>query len=176
MDLIQIGKFIAELRKEQGLTQEQLGEKIGVTNKTVSRWETGTYLPPADVLLLMSKLFSVSINEILSGKRLLEEEYKEVAEKNLAQTIKASSFTIKEKKDFYQKKWLKEHIGVMCIWAICAVAVFVVGFLIKESLLGYLAFLILVLGHGWRNNTMMSYVEKNAYGGSDNDTHLEEMK
>ena len=47
MDMISIGKFIAALRKEKGLTQEQLGEKLGVTNKTVSRWETGTYLPPA---------------------------------------------------------------------------------------------------------------------------------
>ncbi len=41
LDLIKIGKFIAELRKENGLTQEQLGDKIGVTNKTISRWETG---------------------------------------------------------------------------------------------------------------------------------------
>ena len=46
VELTQIGKFLAELRKESGLTQEQLGEKLGVTNKTVSRWETGAYLPP----------------------------------------------------------------------------------------------------------------------------------
>lgn len=46
MDMTQIGKFIAVLRKERGLTQWQLGDKIGVTNKTVSRWETGVYLPP----------------------------------------------------------------------------------------------------------------------------------
>ena len=76
MDLVQIGKFIAELRKEQELTQEQLGEKIGVTNKTISRWENGYCLPPADVLLAMSQLFNVSVNEILSVKRLLAEEYK----------------------------------------------------------------------------------------------------
>lgn len=56
MDLICIGKFIAELRKEKGLTQEQLGEKLGVTNKTISRWETGVYLPSADALLAMSKM------------------------------------------------------------------------------------------------------------------------
>ncbi len=72
MDLVCIGKFIAELRKEKGLTQEQLG----VTNKTILRWETGTYLPPADALLAMSKMFEVSINELLNGKRLTEEEYK----------------------------------------------------------------------------------------------------
>ena len=87
MDLLLIGKFIAELRKEQELTQEQLGEKLGVTNKTVSRWETGTYLPPAEVLLAMSDLFSVSINEILSGKRLSEEEYRAAAEENLEQAM-----------------------------------------------------------------------------------------
>ena len=52
MDLMKTGKFIADLRKEKGLTQEQLGEKIGVTNKTVSRWETGVYLPPVDVMLV----------------------------------------------------------------------------------------------------------------------------
>lgn len=79
MDLIQTGKFIAELRKEKGLTQEQFGEKIGVTNKTVSRWETGTYLPPADILLTMSELFDVSINELLSGQKLNEDEYKQAA-------------------------------------------------------------------------------------------------
>ena len=107
MNLVQIGKFIAELRKEQELTQEQLGEKIGVTNKTVSRWENGNYLPPADILLTMSRLFNVSVNEILSGKRLLAEEYKEAAETNLVQTLKASSFSLKERIDFYKVKWLK---------------------------------------------------------------------
>ena len=62
MNLIEIGKFIAQLRKERMLSQEQLGKIIGVTNKTISRWETGTYLPPAEMLLSMSKLFDVSIN------------------------------------------------------------------------------------------------------------------
>ena len=61
IDLIHIGKFIAYLRKEQELTQEQFGEKIGVTNKTVSRWETGVYLLPSDALLMMSEIFGVSL-------------------------------------------------------------------------------------------------------------------
>ena len=76
MDLVSIGKFIAELRKQKGLTQEQLGEQIGVSNKTVSRWETGVYMPPADALMKMSELFGVTVNEILSGKRLSEQEYR----------------------------------------------------------------------------------------------------
>ena len=59
MDTIKIGNFLAELRKEQGLTQEALGEKIGVTNKTVSRWENGNYLPPVEMLQELSKLYNI---------------------------------------------------------------------------------------------------------------------
>ncbi|MGN0436804.1 MAG: helix-turn-helix domain-containing protein, partial [Wujia sp.] len=128
MDLIQIGKFIAELRKEKGLTQEQFGDKVGVTNKTVSRWETGTYLPPADVLLSISEMFHVSINEILSGKRLSDEEYKLAAENNLTQAIKNSSFTLKDKIEFYKNKWLKEHIAIMAFVGICILGVLVARF------------------------------------------------
>ena len=91
MDLIKIGKFISELRAEKGLTQEQLGELLFVTNKTISRWETGKYLPPADMLMKMSELFSVSIDEILSGKRLSETEYVESAEENLKTVISEKS-------------------------------------------------------------------------------------
>lgn len=115
MDLIKIGNFIAELRKKQKLTQEQLGEKLGVTNKTVSRWETGTYLPPAEALLAMSELFGVSINELLSGKSLSEAEYRQTAEENLKQTVKTSSFTLKDRIDFYKNKWLKEHRVIMIL-------------------------------------------------------------
>lgn len=166
MDLVQIGKFIAELRKEQGFTQEQLGEKIGVTNKTVSRWETGTYLPSVDVLLFMSEMFDVSINELLSGKRLSDDEYKKAAEENLAQTIKNSSFTLKEKIDYYKKKWLKEHIAIMAFIGVCILGVFVTGFILRNSLVGYVSILMLVLAHGWRNNTMMAYVESRVYDGT----------
>lgn len=174
MNLVQIGKFIAELRKEQGLTQEQLGEKIGVTNKTVSRWETGTYLPPADVLLFMSEIFDVSVNEILSGKRLTAEEYKEAAEENLTQTMKVSSFSVNDRIEFYKKKWLKENIGILCFWGICIIILFVAGIILGKCLLEYMAILILVIGYGWRNNTMMTYVEKKVYDGRSTIQQVEE--
>ena len=166
MDLVQIGKFIAELRKEQKLTQEQLGEKVGVTNKTVSRWENGNYLPPADVLFAMSQLFDVSVNELLSGKRLLAEEYKEAAETNLTQTLKASSFSLKERIDFYKAKWLKEHSSIMVFIGICIMGVALVGVVCKQGWIISIAILLLLVAHGWRNNTMMAYIEKNAYDGS----------
>ncbi len=167
MDLVQIGRFIAQLRKEQALSQEQLGERIGVTNKTISRWETGTYLPPAEMLLSMSKLFDVSINELLSGKRLGRDEYMAAAEENLKHTVKASSFTLKEKIVFYKKKWLKEHIAAMCCWGIGIAAVFAAGMIYKHALLIALSMLLFIVGHGWRNNTMMAYVEQKAFDGTE---------
>lgn len=164
MDLVQIGKFIAELRKEQKLTQEQLGEKLCVTNKTVSRWENGNYLPPADALLVMSQLFGVSVNEILSGKRLSTEEYKEAAEANLAQTLQSGSFSLKEKMQFYKRKWLKEHIAIMVFVGICIVGIMVAGIIERQGWLIALAGLLVPIAHGWRNNAMMAYVERNVYG------------
>lgn len=80
MDMQKIGGFLAELRKENNLTQDQLGEQLGVTNKTISRWENGNYLPPVEMLQILSKLYNVSINELLSGERLNEEDYKVNAE------------------------------------------------------------------------------------------------
>jgi len=83
MDTQKIGNFLKELRKQNNMTQEQLGEKIGVTNKTVSRWETGNYMPPIESLKLLSDLYQISINEILAGEMLNEEDYKEAAEENI---------------------------------------------------------------------------------------------
>lgn len=87
MDMIKIGKFIAELRKENGHTQEQLAEKLGVTGKTVSRWETGRYLPPIEMLHQMSMLYSVSMNDILNGEQIGNEEYPQKADENLVAVV-----------------------------------------------------------------------------------------
>ena len=167
MDLVQIGKFIAQLRKEHELSQEKLGEIIGVTNKTISRWETGTYLPPVEMLLSMSNLFDISINELLTGKRLNKDEYKVAAEENLRQVVKVSSFTLKEKVAFYKKKWLKEHIVAMCCWGIGIITVLVIGIILTLPLFVAAAILLLLIGHAWRNNTMMAYVERNAFDGTE---------
>ena len=83
MDTKKIGMFLKELRKQNNMTQEQLGEKLGVTNKTISRWETGNYMPPIECLKRLSDIYIISINEIISGKRLNEENYKMEAEENI---------------------------------------------------------------------------------------------
>lgn len=88
MDTKRIGAFLKELRKENGMTQEQLGERVGVSNKTVSRWETGNYMPPVESLSMLSDIYNISINEILAGERVDDKEFTEIAEKNITATLK----------------------------------------------------------------------------------------
>ena len=166
MDMVQMGSFLAELRKGKNLTQAELGDKLRVTNKTISRWETGNYMPPVEMLEELSNMYSLTINELLSGKKLSTEEYKEMAETNIKETLKASAFNLKEKQDFFKKKWLKDHVAVMVIIGLIIIGVFVTGAIMKNVLIGYVAILMLVMAHGWRNNTMMTYVERNAFDGN----------
>ena len=83
MNLIAIGKFIKEQRKDKGLTQTQLAEKLSVSEKTISKWECGNGLPDASLMIPLCKELNISANELLSGKKLTKEEYKEQAENNL---------------------------------------------------------------------------------------------
>ena len=83
MDQVQTGKFIAELRKEKSLTQAQLGDLLGVTNKTISRWENGNYMPDLAVLQSLCAVLEVNINEMISGRRLDEADFRQQADNNL---------------------------------------------------------------------------------------------
>lgn len=83
MDQVQTGKFIAELRKEKSLTQVQLGDLLGVTNKTISRWENGNYMPDLAVLQSLCAVLEVNINEMISGRRLDEADFRQQADNNL---------------------------------------------------------------------------------------------
>ena len=167
MDQVKIGKFIAALRKEKGLTQEKLGEKLGVTNKTVSRWENGNYMPDVEMLSLLSNEFDVSINEIISGERLNLENFKKAADENLVTALDNSTFTLKEKIAFFKKKWLKEHISaiVLCV----AIWVGVIVLLVLKTrgtdifpLMGAIGGLLAVVFYVILYNRMMIYVENRA--------------
>ena len=84
MDQIKIGAFLKTLRKEKNLTQEQAAEQLGVSNRTVSRWETGTNMPDISLLVEIAELYGVSIPELIDGERKSEnmnEEVKEVVSK-----------------------------------------------------------------------------------------------
>ena len=96
MDSLKIGKHIAECRKEKGMTQSQLAEKLGVTNKTVSRWENGNYMPDLSLLAPLSKVLEITLEELLSGERSESvSEKAEKAEETLTKTIQYSGEKIK---------------------------------------------------------------------------------
>ena len=80
MNQIKIGEFIKELRKEKGLTQEQLAEKLNVSRRTVSRWETGNNLPDLDVLIEMADYYEVDLRELIDGERNSEKMNEELKE------------------------------------------------------------------------------------------------
>ena len=67
MDQIKIGKFITEKRKERGLTQLQLADKLGITDRAVSKWETGRSLPDASIMLELCSILEITVNDLLNG-------------------------------------------------------------------------------------------------------------
>ena len=80
MDLVKIGAFLQTLRKEKGLTQEMLAEQMGVSRRTVSRWETGSNMPDLDILVELSDFYAVDLREILNGERKSEHMNEELKE------------------------------------------------------------------------------------------------
>ena len=74
MNQERIGKFISELRKEKSMTQDQLAEKLGVTDKSISRWENGKTMPDLSMLTILSRELNVEISELLNGRRMNKEE------------------------------------------------------------------------------------------------------
>lgn len=119
MDSKKIGAFIAMNRKKKGLTQEQLGEKLGVTNKTISRWENGNYMPDLSMLVPLSRELDITVNELLAGEPIREEESAACAEKNLISTI-----------DYSVKKMKKEHkkisVGIAAVGILLCIFSFIV--------------------------------------------------
>ena len=83
MDQIKIGKFIASCRKEQGMTQAKLAEKLGISDRAVSKWETGKSMPDTGIMLEVCQLLNISVNELLSGERIMAESFDKRAEENL---------------------------------------------------------------------------------------------
>lgn len=123
MDTQKIGKFLKELRKQSNMTQEQLGEKIGVTNKTISKWENGNYMPPIEKLKTLSDIYQVSINEILSGEKLSQEDYEGAAEENIMLAL--------EKIQIEEKRFKNNMLILM--WITCVLVIAIVFLLPKGN-------------------------------------------
>ncbi len=104
MDQMKIGSFLKELRKEKELTQEQLAEKLNVSNRSVSRWETGSTLPDISILIELAEFYDVDIKEIIDGERKSEE-----MEKNLKEQL----ITVADYSEKRSNKKLKKVVFIM---------------------------------------------------------------
>ena len=165
MDQERIGRFICALRKQQGMTQEQLGERLGVTNKTVSRWETGKYMPDIDKLQELSAILGISINELLAGERIENAaSFAKKADDNLVAVLSNDSiFGLQDRIAYFKHKWLKEHKALILSGIILWCILFTVGIYMKQPIiLGLLPIAGLII-YGYIRNQMMIYVEDRAF-------------
>ncbi len=83
MNQEKIGKFIAKVRKENNMTQQELANKLNITDRAISHWENGRSMPDAGIMLELCKLLDINVNELLSAKKIIKESYNEQAEENL---------------------------------------------------------------------------------------------
>ena len=126
MDQLKIGKFIAERRKKAGFTQTQLAEKLGITDKAISKWERGISMPDSSIMLLLCELLEINVNELLSGEVLTMDNYNKETEAKLIEMIKE-----KERKD-RQLLALEWVIGILSV-AILLIPVIIASYIPMEE-------------------------------------------
>lgn len=118
MDQIKIGKFIAERRKANGLTQMQLAESLNITDRAVSKWETGRAMPDTSLMLDLCKELKINVNDLLNGEIVTMENYNEKTENLLLDMAK--------QKEDADKRLLTIEVlvGVLCLIVLLALAAF----------------------------------------------------
>lgn len=98
MNQERIGKFIAECRKKQKMTQQELAEKLGVTDRAVSNWENGKNMPDLSLFKSLCNILNITINDLISGKKVNEKEYQAKLEENIVNTINYTNKKIEKQK------------------------------------------------------------------------------
>lgn len=133
MDQVKIGKFIAECRKKNNLTQMQLAEKLGITDRAVSKWENGKAMPDSSIMLALCNELKISVNDLLSGEIVTMDNYNKESENNLLEMVKQ-----KEESD---KRLLHLEIlmGILCILPMIISIVIVLTVPMEEWLGGVIA-------------------------------------
>lgn len=124
MDQNKIGRFIAEKRKEQTLTQAQLAEKLGITDRAVSKWETGKSLPDASIMLELCGLLKITVNDLLCGEVVSMENKNEITEKNLIEMVRQKEAT--------DKRLLNLEIVIGVVSSLFLFAMIIVGTMFME--------------------------------------------
>ena len=126
MDQIKIGRFIAECRKKANLTQMQLAEKLGITDKAVSKWERGVAMPDTSIMLELCDILGISVNELLSGEKINMENNNQKNEQLLLDMAKELE---KKNKTIWSSMWA---IMIVSMTALIA-GIFIAAFLIPEG-------------------------------------------
>ena len=124
MNQEKIGKFIAECRKSKNLTQAQLAEKLNMSDKSISKWETGKGMPDSSIMLELCNYLDISVNELLSGEYLKEEQYQEKATENIINIAKESD----------RNKKIKNRMIIVIISISICLLIVLVGKIIYESI------------------------------------------
>ena len=143
MDQIKIGKFIAKCRKNKNLTQFQLAEKLNITDRAISKWETGKGMPDSSIMLDLCNELDISVNELLSGEEIKMENYNTKAEENLLEMAK--------KEEIQNKKMMMYEWVIGCLSSITfLVLMFTLSFAVENNTLKVIlfifAFLVLIVG------------------------------
>lgn len=139
MNQEKIGKFIAECRKEQGFTQAALAEKLGITDRAISKWENGKSMPDASIMLELCEVLKINVNELLTGEHIIMDNYKEIAEKNLIE--------MRNQEESANKKLLSAETFLIILTVIASQAVIFAGIIIAE-MNPALAIILISIGSG----------------------------
>lgn len=140
MDQLKSGKFIAELRKTHGMTQLQLAEKLGVSDKTVSRWECGKGMPELSILMPLCEVLEINVNELLSGEFLTQESYSKKAEENMLNLIQETT-----------ENKVKNSYSFISVFLSCVVIAVIIVFTLLQGgvngmvVLDYTSFLLVLI-------------------------------
>ena len=126
MDQIKIGRFIAECRKKQGLTQAQLAEKLSITDRAVSKWETGKALPDSSIMLELCDMLNISVNELLNGEKISMENNNE---KNQQLLLDMSRELECKNKIVWRSMWIIMTVSIVALLG----GLFIAAFLIPEG-------------------------------------------
>ena len=121
MNQMKIGKFIAECRKQKGLTQMQLAEKLGITDKAISKWERGIAMPDSSIMLQLCEILGISVNELLSGEKIQMENNDQKNEQillDMAKELEAKNKTI------WASMWAIMIVSMIALFAGILIAAF----------------------------------------------------
>ena len=143
MNQIKIGKFIAECRKKNNLTQMQLAEKLNITDRAISKWENGKSTPDSSIMLELCNELKISVNELLSGEMIEMKDYNQIAEKNLLEMAKKEEVQNK-KMMFYEI--VIGYMSSVTFLILLFTASFAVENIVARIILFILAFLVLIIG------------------------------